>query len=200
MGRPAIFLDRDGVINANRSDYVKSWAEFQFLPGALAALRRLATRGVLTVVVSNQSAIGRGIISQADVEQIHQRMQETVQKAGGMIHHIFYCPHAPAADCACRKPRPGLLWQAQAQYQIALSRSVLIGDALSDIEAAQAAGVSPILVKSGRGCAQLAQLSPPQQAKLTIANNLADAVAQILATKCWIQAWTEEGDQGVRTA
>jgi D-glycero-D-manno-heptose 1,7-bisphosphate phosphatase len=180
VARPAIFLDRDGVINANRADYVKSWAEFHFLPDALAALRTLATLGWQTVVVTNQSAIGRGLLSAANVEQIHQQMIDAIHAAGGRIHGIYYCPHHPQAGCDCRKPKPGLLLQAQADLEIELSRSILVGDAVSDLQAAQAVGAFPILVKSGRGQDQLALWPQAKQREILVVEDLADAVAQIL--------------------
>jgi D-glycero-D-manno-heptose 1,7-bisphosphate phosphatase len=180
MVHPAIFLDRDGVINANRTDYVKSWAEFCFLPGALAALRKLATLGWQTVVITNQSAIGRGLVSQAIVEQIHRQMIDAIHEAGGHIHGLFYCPHHPEDGCDCRKPRPGLLLQAQAHLQIDLARSILVGDAVSDLQAAQAVGCLPILVKSGRGWDQLGLWPQEKRHEILVAEDLAEAVTQIL--------------------
>lgn len=180
MLRPAIFLDRDGVINANRADYVKQWTEFCFLPGALEALQKLATLGWPIVIITNQSAIGRGIVSQANVEQIHQQMIDAIHAAGGRIDAIFTCPHHPEDGCDCRKPRPGLLLQAQAELQIDLARSILVGDAVSDLQAAQAVGCLPILVKSGRGRAQLAHWPPQKLDEILVAEDLAHAVTQIL--------------------
>ncbi|MFQ5610861.1 MAG: D-glycero-beta-D-manno-heptose 1,7-bisphosphate 7-phosphatase [Anaerolineae bacterium] len=153
LSRAAVFLDRDGVINYNRDDYVKRWAEFRFLPGALAALRRLAASPFQIVVVTNQSALGRGLLDPAGLECIHARMSRAVLAAGGRIDRIFYCPHRPEDGCACRKPRPGLLEQAARALNIDLARSYLVGDALSDIQAAQAAGCLPLLVLTGRGAA-----------------------------------------------
>jgi D-glycero-D-manno-heptose 1,7-bisphosphate phosphatase len=180
MACPAIFLDRDGVINANRADYVKRWAEFCFLPGALTALQTLATLGWPIVVITNQSAIGRGLVTQAAVEQIHQRMIDAIHAAGGRIDALFYCAHHPEDGCDCRKPRPGLLHQAQARLQIDLARSILIGDAVSDLQAAQAVGAFPVLVKSGRGWSQLNQWPHEKMDEILVAEDLADAVAQIL--------------------
>jgi D-glycero-D-manno-heptose 1,7-bisphosphate phosphatase len=180
MAHPAIFLDRDGVINANRADYVKHWAEFSFLPGTLAALRELATLGWRTVIITNQSAIGRGLVPQASVEQIHRQMIDAIHKAGGEIHGLFYCPHHPEDGCDCRKPKPGLLLQARAHLQIDLARSIFVGDAVSDLHAAQAVGCLPILVKSGRGQDQLELWPQEKQHEILVAEDLADAVTQIL--------------------
>ncbi|MCB0122894.1 MAG: HAD family hydrolase, partial [Caldilineaceae bacterium] len=145
----AILLDRDGVINCERADYVKSWHEFHFLPGVLPALRRLATLAVPIAVITNQSAIGRGIIEPATVAEIHNRLRKTVFDAGGRLDAFFVCPHHPSTGCGCRKPKPGLLVQAAEQLDFSLKHSVFIGDTITDFEAARAAGCHAILVKSG---------------------------------------------------
>ncbi len=179
MGRPGIFLDRDGVINHNRSDYVKSWAEFEFLPGALEALQLLAQLGHPIIVVSNQSAIGRGIIPHSTVDEIHERMVDSIREAGGRIDAILYCPHHPEKGCACRKPRPGLLLDAKRRFDLDLQRSFLVGDAESDILAAQAVGCQPILVRTGRGVEQLRLLKQHGVDGFHVVDDLADAVALI---------------------
>jgi len=178
--RPAIFLDRDGVINANRPDHVKSWAEFAFLPGALDALRRLARLDRPIVVITNQAAIGRGQVSRQAVEEIHSRMVAEIAAAGGRIDGVFYCPHRPDEGCACRKPRPGLLLQAAEQLHLDLAASFLVGDAESDILAAHAAGCRPVLVRSGRGSEQLALLQQHGVDGYHVAADLADVVDWIL--------------------
>ena len=133
MPKAAVFLDRDGVINRDRSDYVKTWEEFEFLPGVLEAFRLLAPSPHRVVVVSNQSAIGRGLVSRETVEEIHARMTEAVRRGGGRIDAVFYCPHRPDEDCLCRKPRPGLLLQAARELDIDLPASWLIGDDRRDL-------------------------------------------------------------------
>ena len=151
MKKPAIFLDRDGVINRDRLDYVKSWAEFEFLPGVLEALRRLARLPYTIVVLSNQSVIGQGLVSQAVIDDIHVRMQAAIQQTGGRVDAVYYCPHHPHAGCDCRKPRPGLLLRAARELNLDLLASWFIGDDLRDLQAAVAAGVQPILVRTGHG-------------------------------------------------
>jgi histidinol-phosphate phosphatase family protein len=146
----AVFLDRDGVINVNRDDHVKSWEELVFLPGALEGLQSLAVLPVLVIIVTNQSVVGRGIITQAQLNDIHARMLQVIQAHGGRIDRIYACPHAPWEDCACRKPKPRLLLHAQRDLGLDLSRSFLIGDRPADIEAGQAAGVRTILVAQTR--------------------------------------------------
>src|SRR5690242_12788192 len=110
-----VFLDRDGVICYNRSDHVKSWAEFRLLPGALPALARLTQAGCRVVVITNQAVINRGQMTAAQVEDIHQRMVAAVAAAGGHIDLVIYCPHRPDEGCACRKPRPGMVLAAGAR-------------------------------------------------------------------------------------
>jgi D-glycero-D-manno-heptose 1,7-bisphosphate phosphatase len=151
MSKAAVFLDRDGVINRDRPDYVKSWEEFEFLPGVLEAFRALASGPHQVVVVSNQSCIGRGLVSRETVEEIHARMTEAVRWSGGRIDAVYYCPHCPDEDCPCRKPRPGLILRAARELDIDLAASWLIGDDLRDLETAKAAGVRPVLVRTGHG-------------------------------------------------
>ena len=149
--RPAVFLDRDGVINRDRPEYVRRWDEFEFLPGALEALRDLAREHLPVLVVSNQSAVGRGLMSPWDLEEINTRMLEMVTAAGGRIDGAYYCPHAPQEGCACRKPAPGLLLRAMQRFGVDPGRSCLVGDSVADMLAAQEVGIPSILVLTGRG-------------------------------------------------
>jgi histidinol-phosphate phosphatase family protein len=153
--RRAVFLDRDGVICRNRDDYVKSWEEFVLLPGAREALARLARSSLHVVIVTNQSAVNRGIISAATVEEIHTRMTDTIEAAGGRVDLVKYCPHRPDEGCDCRKPRPGMLLAAAEELQINLRQSYLVGDARSDVQAGQTVGCRCYLVLTGRGRDQL---------------------------------------------
>ncbi|NOX60913.1 MAG: D-glycero-beta-D-manno-heptose 1,7-bisphosphate 7-phosphatase [Chloroflexi bacterium] len=155
---PAIFLDRDGVINHNRADYVKSWDEFVFLPGALTALQRLGALGWPIIVITNQSAVGRGLVTPLTIEIIHANMVSAITRAGGHITDVCYCPHHPNDGCPCRKPRPGLLLTAARRWNIDLANSYFVGDAMTDILAAHAVGIQPILVQTGRGRDQLIAL------------------------------------------
>ncbi|MDX1524277.1 MAG: D-glycero-beta-D-manno-heptose 1,7-bisphosphate 7-phosphatase, partial [Anaerolineae bacterium] len=150
-----VFVDRDGVICENRPDHVKCWDEFVFLPGALEALAQLKRIGYPVVVITNQGAVGRGLMDVATLHDIHHRMVMTVRKYGGDIEKIYYCPHHPDEGCECRKPNTGMLRLASDQLNINLSKSYLIGDAGTDIEAGQAVGSHCILVLTGRGMAQL---------------------------------------------
>jgi len=152
MANKAVFLDRDGTINRMlENDYVKTWEEFEFLPGAAEAIRALKAKGYLVIIVTNQRGIGRGVMTKEDLEHIHRRMCEELASAGAYIDDIFYCPHNIEDDCQCRKPRPALLLQAQAKWDIDLGRSILIGDMESDIEAGRAAGCTTIRVQTNKG-------------------------------------------------
>ena len=175
---PAIFLDRDGVINANRPDYVKSWAEFAFLPGSLTALVELGHLGWPVVVISNQSAIGRGLLSADSAAAINDCLLAEVRATGGRIDGVYVCPHRPDEGCACRKPQPGLLLQAAEELGLDLARSYLIGDAESDILAALRVGAQPLLVLTGRGQAQCQRMSS-LEGMFTIVEDLHAAVTWI---------------------
>ncbi len=177
--RPAVFLDRDGVINENRADYVKSWEELQLLPGALEALRTLANTPFAVVVVSNQAAVNRGLLNRQTLEEMHQRLWAVVTAAGGQLDAIYYCPHRPDETCTCRKPQPGMLLQAADHLHLALEQSYLVGDAITDLEAAVAAGVQPLLVRTGRGREHAVLLDQQSHVICPVVNDLREAVAWI---------------------
>lgn len=181
MGRPAIFLDRDGVLNENRDDHVKCWSEFRFLSGSLAALTVLARLPYPIVTVTNQAIINRGIVPSTTVEDIHRRMINQVRKTSGRIDGVYYCPHSSEETCDCRKPEPGLLLQAADDLGVDLSRSVFVGDATSDILAGQRAGCATVLVLTGRGRGAQAELvNNPFVSPDAIAADLFEATSMIL--------------------
>jgi D-glycero-D-manno-heptose 1,7-bisphosphate phosphatase len=169
----AVFIDRDGVINENRSDHVKGWAEFHFIPGAREALARLAQAGARVFVVSNQAIVGRGIVPADTIDGIHAAMIADIELAGGRIEAVAYCPHQPEDRCACRKPNPGLLVELARRYGVDLRRAVMVGDAVTDMQAAQAVGCPGVLVLTGRGTEQLAR------APIGFASALAVVVADL---------------------
>jgi len=177
----AVFLDRDGVINENRDDYVKGWEEIRFLPGVFQALARLAATPFRIGLVTNQSAIGRGILTTEQVEEINRRLVEEIEAHGGRIDGVYYCPHRPDDGCDCRKPRPGLLLRAARELDLELDRSYLIGDAASDVEAAMAAGCRPILVLSGLGQRQRLLVQQQGYDHVLVVRDLAEAVGLILS-------------------
>lgn len=139
---PTVILDRDGVLNRKplQAQYVRSWDEWAWCPGALEALRLLHDRGYRTILASNQPGIGRGVMSAADLDAIHGRMTQDVAQAGGQIDAIYHCPHDWNDGCDCRKPKPGLLYQAQRDFHLDLTRTLFIGDDERDATAAAAAG------------------------------------------------------------
>jgi D-glycero-D-manno-heptose 1,7-bisphosphate phosphatase len=136
--RATIFLDRDGVINVDRRDYVKSWDEFQFLPKVFDALRLLKKNKIRVIIVTNQSAVNRGLMTLDDLNENHAKMLEEIRSHGGDIEAIYFCPHRPDEDCGCRKPKPGLVRQATADLGIDLARSYLVGDSEKDLDLARA--------------------------------------------------------------
>ena len=152
---PAIFLDRDGVIIENRANYVRGWEDVAIYPQALSALRAIRDYPYRIIVVTNQSVVGRGLIPLAAAESINRRLVGRIREAGGRVDGVFMCPHAPVDACACRKPRPGLLQQAAEAHHLDLAQSIMIGDALTDLQAGRAAGVGRVaLVRTGRGGGQ----------------------------------------------
>ena len=148
--KPAVLVDRDGVLVKNRSDYVKSRMEMEILPGALDSIAALSQNGHRVFVVTNQSAIGRGLTTWAEVESMHRQLAFEVGSVGGLIEAFLVCPHTPEDGCDCRKPAPGLFYQARDRYGVDLSSAVMIGDWETDVQAARAAGCTSILVKGGR--------------------------------------------------
>lgn len=152
----ALFLDRDGVINENRPDYVTSWGHVRLIGGALSALHLLSRAGWPLFIVTNQAAVNHGLLSVGVLEQINQGLVSVAARHGATIRDLRFCPHRPDEGCACRKPRPGMLLDLATAYGIDLSQSYMIGDALSDIAAGQAAGCQTIMVRTGRGREQLA--------------------------------------------
>jgi D-glycero-D-manno-heptose 1,7-bisphosphate phosphatase len=179
-GVRAVFLDRDGVINLNRANHVKSWEEFEFLPGAIQAIVRLSRAGLALFVVTNQAVVNRGMVARELVEWINARMEQVIETHGGKITAVAYCPHRPDEQCRCRKPRPGLLLRLATTHQIDLRSSVVIGDAVSDIEAGQAVGCSTILVLTGRGRDQLALAHATSRDGFIVADDLSAAAELVL--------------------
>ena len=138
--RKAIFMDRDGVINYNRNDYVKSWDEFEFIPGSIEAIKKINESNRILIVITNQSPIGRGIFTHDTLYDIHTRMLDELGHLGARIDAIYYCPHHPDDNCDCRKPKPGLIIRAANDFNIDLKNSWMIGDSDSDLAAGSVAG------------------------------------------------------------
>jgi D-glycero-D-manno-heptose 1,7-bisphosphate phosphatase len=176
----AVFIDRDGVINVNRPNNVTSWDEFIFEVGSLDALARLSATDFYLIVVSNQSAIGRGQISQATVETIHAQMRQAIERGGGRIDRVYYCPHAPEEKCSCRKPSPEMLLRGGAELGVDLQESFFVGDWIDDVRAARNAGAIPLLVRTGRGERALEEMQKVNMPPPRVFANLAEAVEWIL--------------------
>lgn len=147
-----VILDRDGVINEDSDEYIKSVDEWIPLPGSIEAIARLSRAGFLVVVATNQSGLGRGYFRTEDLEAMHEKLVSMVEQAGGSIAAIHFCPHTPEDNCNCRKPAPGLLDAISADFgNISLKGMPVIGDSLRDLEAGVARGCEPILVRTGKG-------------------------------------------------
>lgn len=157
-----VILGRDGILNLFREDHVKSPEEWEPVPGALEAVARLNHAGWHTVVATNQSGIGRGMIDMASINAIHACMAKELMACGGRFDAVFFCPHTPEDDCDCRKPRPGLIKDIGRRYGVDLRQVPLVGDTVRDLLAAQAAGCEPHLVRTGRA----AHLSDEQLAAI----------------------------------
>ena len=146
-----VILDRDGTINYDSDQYIKSPAEWKPLPGSLEAIARLTQAGWRCVVATNQSGIARGLFDMAMLNAIHAELHRAVAQAGGRIDAIFFCPHAAESNCECRKPKPGLLREIGARMDVELKGVPMVGDALRDLQAAAAVGCKPFLVLTGKG-------------------------------------------------
>ncbi|VAX13246.1 D-glycero-D-manno-heptose 1,7-bisphosphate phosphatase; Histidinol-phosphatase [hydrothermal vent metagenome] len=152
-----VILDRDGVINQDSDDYIKSVDEFIPYPDSLDAIARLNQAGYRVTIATNQSGIGRGYYDEKTLKAMHEKLAQQLAPRGGHIDYIVWCPHRPDQDCDCRKPRPGLLQQIGQHFDTPLNKVVMVGDKPADIEAARAAGARPVLVKTGKGERTLAQ-------------------------------------------
>jgi len=179
-----VFLDRDGVINLDRPDYIKSWSEFKFISRSLEAIKELTLKGFHVIVITNQSVINRNMVSDKGLEHIHASMKNEVKSKGGFIKDIFFCPHMPENNCDCRKPRPGLIFQAQKTYHINLKDAVMVGDSAKDIECAQNAGCGKaVLVKTGNGIKAEKILAEKKIYPDYVAQDLYEAAQWIVAIK-----------------
>ncbi len=176
----AVFLDRDGVLIENRPDYVRDWSHVQILPRVLDALLGFQREGFKIVVVTNQSAVGRGLLTLQTAQEINDRLVETIKESSGWVDGVYMCPHKPEDQCNCRKPKPGLLLQAAQELSIDLRASWMVGDAWSDLIAGQAAGLrGTIMVQTGRGSSQLLETQPEDLKPFLVSDDLFDAFHKI---------------------
>jgi len=178
---PAIFLDRDGVLIENRADYVRDWSHVKIFPEAIKALSNSRLQNYKIVIVTNQSAVGQNIISFETAKDINDRLINLIRDQNGRLDDAFICPHRPDSGCDCRKPKPGLLLQATKKLSLDLKRSWIIGDAWTDVQAGQAAGVQGmIIVRTGRGFDQLSKPRPDGLGDYLICDDLPQALSTIL--------------------
>ena len=174
-----IVLDRDGVINYDSDDYIKSVEEWIPLPGSLEAITRLNRAGYTVAVATNQSGIARGYYDLDALQAMHSKMRTSLEELGGELGMIAYCPHGPDDACDCRKPLPGMLNQIAAHYGVSMESVPVVGDSLRDLEAAMAVGAHPVLVRTGKGERTLAKGGLPDN--LEIYDDLAQYVDQLLS-------------------
>ena len=158
---PVVVLDRDGVINHESADFIRTAGEWRPIDGSLAAIARLTAAGFRVFVATNQSGVGRGLIAPADLAAIHARMLAAVEATGGRIEGIYFCPHAPGEGCECRKPAPGLLRQIEAATGTSLAGAPVVGDSARDLDAARTVGARALLVRTGNGAATERTLAAP---------------------------------------
>jgi len=177
-----VFLDRDGVINKDSPSYIKNLSEFEFIPGSLDAVKYLTSEGFTIIVITNQSAINRNLTTRKIVDDIHSMIMRVVKSEFGEIKDIFLCPHTPEQDCTCRKPKPGLIHQAQKKYNIDISSSCMVGDSAKDIECARNAGCRyAILVKTGNADDAEKILTDKNISPDYVAENLFEAARWIIS-------------------
>ena len=156
-----VILDRDGVINLDRPDFVKSAYECVPIAGSIEAIARLSQAGFTVVIATNQSGLARGKFDLDDLEAMHEKITQLVEDHGGEISAIFYCPHAPEDHCKCRKPKPGLVDAIEAEFNISAEGAPFIGDTLRDLQAAVSKACQPVLVRTGNGLKTLEDLQYP---------------------------------------
>jgi D-glycero-D-manno-heptose 1,7-bisphosphate phosphatase len=150
-----IFLDRDGVINKDpggwtEHDYVTRWEDFHFIPGSLEALKMLNSKGIDVIVISNQAGVGKGYFTQGQLDEVNEKMLKAIDEFGGHIKKVYYCIHKKEDNCACRKPKAGLLEEAIKKYRVDISNAYFIGDSYRDIFAGKSVGIKTIFVLSGK--------------------------------------------------
>lgn len=173
-----IILDRDGVINEDSRYYIKSAKEWRAIPGSLQAIARLCQNGYKVVVATNQSGLASGKLSIIDLNEIHRKLLDHLAQYGGTIEAFFFCPHDPKMICDCRKPKPGLLNKISESLRVSLNDVPVVGDKLSDINAALAVGAKPILVRTGQGQSTLDNERLPDG--VSVYDNLAAVVDDLI--------------------
>jgi D-glycero-D-manno-heptose 1,7-bisphosphate phosphatase len=175
-----IILDRDGVINEDSDDYIKSPEEWIPIPGSLDAIARLNHAGYAVAIASNQSGISRGYFTLETLAAMSLKMNELLSQHGGRIDAMVFCPHGPKDGCDCRKPKPGMLIEIGNRFKTSLNNVLFVGDNINDIKAARAAGVKPVLVKTGKGEQTIAMLAEDDLNNIAVYDDLDDVVNSLL--------------------
>jgi len=176
-----VILDRDGVINHVADDDVTTVDGWDPIPGSIEAISRLKKAGYLVTIATNHSGIARGLYSEKELLEMHEKMQKLLASRGASVDGIFYCPHGPEANCICRKPKPGLLFQIAKKFDIDLSQTPLVGDNISDIKAAKMANAKPVLVRTGKG--EYVMQHFPEALDVPVYDDLAHFVRETLRRK-----------------
>jgi D-glycero-D-manno-heptose 1,7-bisphosphate phosphatase len=175
-----IILDRDGVVNHDSDDYIKSPDEWQPIDGSLEAIARLNHAGYTVAIASNQSGLARGYFDIEVLTAMHKKMDELLAKIGGRIDAVFYCPHGPDDACHCRKPKPGMLLDIGQRFNVPLKQVIFIGDSIADITAANNANAQAVLVRTGKGIKAEKILQSENKSSIPVYDDLASAVTAIL--------------------
>ncbi len=176
-----IILDRDGVINRDSDDYIKSPAEWFPIDGSLEAIAKLNHAGYRVVVITNQSGVARGLFDVDTLSKIHSKMRRMLAQVGGKLEAVLYCPHAPEQDCECRKPKPGAFHELAKRLRIDLNNIIAIGDSLRDLKAAASVGAKPVLVRTGKGLQT--EQDPMLPKETEVYDDLESAVEAILGAQ-----------------
>jgi len=175
-----IVLDRDGVINHDSDDYIKSQDEWQPIDGSLEAIARLNHAGYIVAIASNQSGLARGYFDIEVLTAMHKKMDELLAKIGGRIDAVFYCPHGPDDACQCRKPKPGMLLDIGQRFNVPLKQVIFVGDSIADINTANNAHAKAVLVRTGKGIKAEKILQAENKSSIPVYDDLASAVTAIL--------------------
>lgn len=187
-GKIGVFLDRDGTLNEER-DFIRAPEDLHLIPGAPEAVCMLNSRSIIACVISNQSGVARGFLTESDLAPIHAKLKRELLLGGAVIDRIYYCPHHPTAgaapyniDCDCRKPKPGMLRQGAADFGIDLRRSFVVGDSIVDMQAGESVGARTILVRTGYGETTEKLIKREQLRVTAIVPSIVEAVDLILTT------------------
>jgi D-glycero-D-manno-heptose 1,7-bisphosphate phosphatase len=181
--KPVLVLDRDGVINEDSDAFVKCPEEWVAIPGSLEAIARANHLGYRVVVLTNQSGLARGLFDMGGLNSIHQKLVQQLGAVGGSVDAFFVCPHLPEANCECRKPNAGMLRELSERLRISLDDTFVVGDRISDIEAARKVGAKPILVRTGKGEATLDAANDADLRDVPVFKDLAEMVDQLLVKR-----------------